>query len=156
MNKIEATSKRERTPMSATNYPDGTDGDRDLLLGLYHGYDQARLLLAGLVARYGSGDTSGRATQRELWNRRHRAGFSPDLFGESHESPAAPEDLSRGAHSAALTAFAAISDKAEELRKTLTSRWPSLREEAGGPLPSRLGHWPMDIGPPSSDEFYSR
>jgi hypothetical protein len=139
--------------MSATDY---TDADRDILLGLYHGYDQARIVLASLVARYGSGEASGEATRRELWGRCHRAGFSPELFGNDRQSPAGLEAISRGAHSAALTAFATISDKAEELRRTLTSRWPSLREEAGGPLPTRLDDWPIEVDPTSSGEFYSQ
>ena len=143
------------TANHTATYTDGIDGDRDMLLGLYHGYDQARILLASLVTRYGSGNASEEVTRRELWSRHRRAGLSPDLFGENRESHADLEDISRGAHSAALTAFATISDKAEELRKVLTSRWPSLREEAGGPLPSRLGSWPLDLDPTISSELSS-
>ena len=135
--------------MSGINY---ADCDRETLLGLYHGYDQARLALAKLVARYGSGDWCGERTQLELWARCRRAGLSPELFCDSREAPAKLEDISRGAHSAALAAFAAVSDKAEELLRDLTSRWPALREDAGGPLPSRPSAWTIDCDRVSSGQ----
>ncbi len=128
------------------------DCDRETLLGLYHGYDQARIALARLVTRYGSGAWCGHMTRRELWARCHRAGFAPELFDHSCESPAKVEDISRGAHSATLTAFATISDKAEELLEVLISRWPCLCEEAGGPLPSRPSAWSSDRDESSSSQ----
>lgn len=148
--KLEDQPKDDGPPMSTTDH---SDSDREMLLGLYHGYDQARILLARLVARYGSGSVSGETTHRELWGRCHRAGFSPDLFGERLESSADLTGIIRGAHSAALSAFATISDKAEELRREITSRWPSLREDAGGPLPSRLGGRPMEIDAMDREEL---
>lgn len=143
------THNHKHNDTQNTNY---ANCDRETLLGLYHGYDQARIALARLVTRYGSGAWCGHMTRRELWARCHRAGFAPELFDHSCESPAKLEDISRGAHSATLTAFATISDKAEELLEVLISRWPCLCEEAGGPLPSRPSAWSIDRDESSSSQ----
>jgi hypothetical protein len=111
--------------------------DQGTLLGLYHGYDQARLELAKLVTRFGTGASSDDDTRRRIWSRAKREGLSLDLFeAPTHVTLEAPGGLNRGAHSAALTAFATISEKAEELLRTLQARWPELCEDAGGPLPT--------------------
>jgi hypothetical protein len=112
-----------------------SDSDRATLLGLYHGYDQARLALARLVTRFGTGATRDEDTARRIWARAERAGLRPEIFDPPSDHTAACDGLNRGAHAAALSAFAAISEKAEELLRTLRVRWPELCEDLGGPLP---------------------
>lgn len=119
--------------------------DQGTLLGLYHGYDQARLELAKLVTRFGTGAPSDDETRRRIWARAEREGLCLDLFDPpSDAAMSTPEGLNRGAHSAALTAFATISDKAEELLRTLQARWPELCQDAGGPLPTPSSAWDSD------------
>lgn len=118
------------------------DEDKATLLGLYHGYDQSRIALGKLVARYGTEAASPRALQRELFGRARREGFTQEL----HEPRCAVlahdgEEIHRGAHSATLTAFATLSDKAEELLRLLRERWPDLCQDAGGPLPAPTPGW---------------
>ena len=118
--------------------------DRATLLGLYHGYDQARVLLATLVARYGA-DPRHADTNQALWRHSRRRGFSQDIHHPPCEIHGEMDAVNRAAHSAALTAFAAISDQAESLLRVLRERWPELREDAGGPLPSPpASSWDLD------------
>ncbi len=119
------------------------EADQSTLLGLYHGYDQARIALAKLVARFGTGAPSDENTRNDIWARARRAGISPELFDPPTPLPNAA-GLNQGAHSAALTAFATMSEQAEELLRTLRERWPELREDAGGPLPAPSPGW--DLG----------
>ena len=114
--------------------------DQGTLLGLYHGYDQARIALAKLVARFGADAPSDGETERRIWARAERQGVSRDLFEPPCELPS-NEGLNLGAHSAALSAFAAISQQADELLAALSERWPQLREDAGGPLPAPSPCW---------------
>ncbi len=111
------------------------EADQSTLLGLYHGYDQARIALAKLVARFGTGAESDEHTRDDIWARTRRAGISPEIFDPPTPLPNAV-GLNRGAHSAALTAFATMSEQAEELLRTLRARWPELCEDSGGPLPA--------------------
>jgi hypothetical protein len=112
------------------------EADQGMLLGLYHGYDQARLALAKLVARYGTEAQSEDETRRHLWARSRRSGFHCEIFDPPGDSAIYADGINRGAHSAALSAFAAMSEQAEELLRHLRERWPHLREDAGGPLPA--------------------
>lgn len=118
------------------------DIDQGTLLGLYHGYDQARLALARLVTQFGAEAASDEETRRRIWSRIAHEGFATDLFHPP--APSATTGLNRGAHSAALSAFAAMSEKAEELLRTIRTRWPELCEDAGGPLPSPSPGWELD------------
>ena len=83
---------------------DDERAERETLLGLYHGYDQARLELARLVSRFGSCAQGRQAL-----------------------------GIRRGAHAAALSSFIAISDKAEALRSQLGERWPELDDAVEAP-----------------------
>lgn len=112
------------------------EADQGTLLGLYHGYDQARLALARLVCEYGTEAPSDAATQRQIWSRVRREGHAPDLFHPVSQIAGTAEGINRGAHSATLAAFATMSEKAEEILRALRERWPDLRDDAGGPLPS--------------------
>jgi hypothetical protein len=114
--------------------------DQAILLGLYHGYDQARIALAKVVARYGAEAPSNEETRRRIWSRARREGRNADLFDPPSEI-AHTDGLSEGAHSAALSAFATISHQADELLETLRERWPHLAEDAGGPLPAPTPSW---------------
>jgi len=116
------------------------EADQGTLLGLYHGYDQARLALARLVARFGT--QADALTQERIWSRTHRLGVAPDLFDPPVELPVA--GINRGAHSAVLAAFAAMSAQAEELLRAIRARWPELCEDAGGPLPLPSPEWDFD------------
>ena len=118
------------------------DAEQATLLGLYHGYDQARLALARVVCQLGSETSTDAATRRQIWSRVHRSGICPDLFQSPH-TPDLP-GVRDGAHSAALAAFATVSEKAEELLTELRERWPELREDAGGPLPAPSPDWLLD------------
>ncbi len=120
-----------------------TEADQSTLLGLYHGYDQARIALAKLVARFGTGAVSDENTRDDIWARARRAGICSEIFDPPMPLPKAV-GLNRGAHSAALTAFATMSEQAEELLRTLRARWPELCEDAGGPLPAPPSGW--DLG----------
>lgn len=120
------------------------DADLETLLGLYHGYDQARLALARLVTQFGSEEASEAETRRQIWARSQRRGHCSDLFDPPIDLPAgshSTQGVIRGAHSAALTAFATMSDKAEELLRALRYRWPELCEDSGGPLPAPTPGW---------------
>lgn len=116
------------------------EADQGTLLGLYHGYDQARLALARLVARFGT--QADDLSQERLWSRAHRSGHSPEIFDPPVELPLS--GINRGAHSAVLAAFAAMSAQAEELLRALRDRWPELCEDAGGPLPVPSPEWEID------------
>jgi len=117
------------------------DSDKATLLGLYHGYDQARLALARVVSRYGAEAPSNEETRRRIFGRARRAGFAEDLFSPEAPPVGSLQGINEGAHSAALTAFAAVSDQAEGLLRELRSRWPELCEDAGGPLPAPPPGW---------------
>lgn len=119
------------------------DADRRTLLGLYHGYDQARLALAKLVARFGTGALDDENTRDDIGSRSERAGTPTEIFDPPTALPSAA-DLNRGAHSAALTAFLTMSEQAEELLRVLRARCPELCDDAGGPLPSPPTGW--DLG----------
>ncbi len=110
------------------------EADQATLLGLYHGYDQSRLALAKLVVSFGAGARGDEETRRRIWQRSRRQGIATDLFVPPSEHRF-PEGLNRAAHAAALTAFATLSEKAEEVLRILRARWPELCEDAGGPLP---------------------
>ena len=121
-------------PIRSLPDPDANPKDEQAtLLGLYYGYDRARVALARVVSELGAETTTDDLTSRRIWSRVQRAGVCPELFEPAPTSPAGVRD---GAHSAALTAFAAISEKAEETLGVLRERWPELREDAGGPLPA--------------------
>jgi hypothetical protein len=117
--------------------------DQSTLLGLYHGYDQSRLVLAKLVARFGTAAGSDESTRDDIWSRSRRTGVAPELFDPPTPLPNAV-GLNQGAHSAALTAFATMSEQAEELLRTLRNRWPELCEDAGGPLPAPAPPWDLE------------
>jgi hypothetical protein len=117
-----------------------SEEDQATLLGLYHGYDQARIALAKLVTHYGADAPSDEETRKRIWNRAKLQGIAPDLFDPPCRLPSS-EGLNRGAHSAALSAFATISHQAEELLQALRARWPDLGEDAGGPLPAPGPRW---------------
>jgi hypothetical protein len=117
-----------------------SEEDQATLLGLYHGYDQARIALAKLVARYGEEAPSDEETRQRIWGRSQRQGIAQDLFDPPCVLPST-DGLNRGAHSAALSAFATISHQAEELLEALRDRWPDLAEDAGGPLPAPSHSW---------------
>ena len=117
------------------------DADQGTLLGLYHGYDQARLALAKLVCEYGTHAPSDAVTQRQIWSRARRDGRAPDLFQPLSQISGTAEGINRGAHSATLSAFATMSEKAEEILRELRERWPDLCDDAGGPLPSPAPDW---------------
>lgn len=116
--------------------------DKATLLGLYHGYDQARIALARVVAELGSQAAADEATRRRIWSRADRQGISAELF----HTPSAAElsGVGASAHSAALAAFATVSEKAEALLRRLRSRWPELCDDAGGPLPAPAPAWELD------------
>jgi hypothetical protein len=130
------------TPAEPTARSSYTEADQSTLLGLYHGYDQARLTLAKLVGRFGSGALSDESTQAHIWARARRAGVSAELFDPPTALRSAT-GLNRGAHSAALTAFATMSEQAEEILRTLRARWPELCEDSGGPLPAPSPGWDL-------------
>ena len=109
------------------------DSDLGTLLGLYHGYDQARIALARLVAEFGSEAADDARTRRRIWSRVQRQGIAPELF-EPPGSGSTP-GVNQAAHTATLSAFALVCDKAEELLRAIHARWPELCEHAGGPLP---------------------
>jgi hypothetical protein len=133
---IEAVpSELTRTRPSRSAPEPGFDPEQATLLGLYHGYDQARVALARLVSRFGTEAHRDEETARRIWARAERAGVGREIFDPPTHLPASCDGLNRGAHAAALTAFAAISEKAEELLRTLRARWPELCEDVGGPLP---------------------
>jgi hypothetical protein len=116
------------------------EADQGTLLGLYHGYDEARLALAKLVSRFGTRATREESTQQRIWSRTHRQGLAREIFDPPVKLPAA-DGINRGAHSAALAAFATMSEQAEELLRALRARWPELSEDAGGPLPAPSQDW---------------
>jgi len=137
---------------------DARDEELGRLLGLYHGYDAARLELARLVARFGSERPDPGLQLRRGREQAARAGFAgppPDARGlpradfaelDSAELDFAKGDFvegdfSDGAHAAVLAAFAIVSDKAEAVLAELCERWPELRAELGGPLPSEHVAW---------------
>ena len=122
-------------PPSCTTPIRYAEADQAMLLGLYHGYDQARLALAKLVVGFGAGARGDEDTRRRIWLRAQRQGIATDLFVAPVSDPRLPDGLNRGAHAAALTAFATLSEKAEEMLRILRARWPELCEDAGGPLP---------------------
>ena len=109
------------------------DGELGTLLGLYHGYDQARIALARLVCQFGAQSADDDRTRRRIWSRVQRQGIASDLFESPH--PAAIPGVSRGAHAATLSAFAMVSEQAEKVLRRIHARWPELCEDAGGPLP---------------------
>ena len=116
--------------------PNPAELDRATLLGLYHGYDEARRALAALVARFGRAAD----TDRRLWQTTRREFHYDDLYGQDSSelvTRGEAEEVSRGAHLAALSAFATISDQAEQLLSTLSERHPELLDFEGGPLPTR-------------------
>ena len=118
------------------------EADQSTLLGLYHGYDQARIALAKLVAHFGTGAVSDENTRDDIWARTQRAGICPEIFDPPTPLPRAV-GLNRGAHSATLSAFALLSEQAEELLRALRARWPELCEDAGGPLPAPPPGWDL-------------
>ena len=120
-----------------------TDADPSTLLGLYHGYDQARLALAKLGARFGTEALGDENTRDNIGSGSERAGIPTEIFDPPTALPSAA-DLNRGAHSAALTAFLTMSEQAEELLRVLRARCPELCDAAGGPLPSPPTGW--DLG----------
>jgi hypothetical protein len=113
--------------------PDSAEADLGTLLGLYHGYDQARVVLARLACDLGSEAASDHETAGRIWSRVQREGLAADLFHPPLTG--ATPGVTRGAHAAALAAFATVSEKAEQLLRTIHSQWPELRESVGGPLP---------------------
>jgi hypothetical protein len=117
------------------------EADQGTLLGLYHGYDQARLALAKLVNRFGTEAPSDADTRRRIWARAERQGLRPEIFDPPCPLASGTGGINQAAHSAALSAFATMSDKAEELLRTLRTRWPELGEDAGGPLPAPSPDW---------------
>jgi hypothetical protein len=110
------------------------ESDLGTLLGLYHGYDQARIALARLVSEFGGENASDAHTCQRIWSRAERQGVALDLF----DPPATREasGITAAAHAATLSAFAVVCEKAEELLRTIQARWPELCEDAGGPLPA--------------------
>ncbi|MFP6606062.1 MAG: hypothetical protein VCC19_05760 [Myxococcota bacterium] len=120
-----------------------TDADPSTLLGLYHGYDQARLALAKLVTRFRTEALGDENTRDNIGSGSERAGIPTEIFDPATALPSAA-DLNRGAHSAALTAFLTMSEQAEELLRVLRARCPELCDDAGGPLPSPPTGW--DLG----------
>lgn len=139
---------RERTHTSHSSRPhlasdDRSDpGERATLLGLYHGYDQARVALARVVAELGSQAAADEATRRRIWSRAQRQGISPELFHAP--PPASLNGVGASAHSAALAAFAVVSEKADSLLRRIRERWPELCDDAGGPLPAPTPGWELD------------
>jgi len=113
--------KQERT--GADNYDSGT------LLGLYHGYDQARRVLERLARhyRYRACEEGRVAQELSLCAGEDASGHRP-IFEQVAADVAALEGLNRGAQTAVLSAFALVSDKAEELRQELMTRCPELRD----------------------------
>lgn len=118
-----------------------SEADQATLLGLFHGYDQARLSLAKLVSRFGTDAPTNEETQRRIFSRTRRLGIAADLFMPPSQLDGNIEGLNQGAHSATLSAFAAVSEQAEELLRALRKRWPDLCEDAGGPLPVPSSDW---------------
>ncbi len=118
-------------PLPTRNRRD--DAELGTLLGLYHGYDQARLGLARLVGQFGAQSANDDQMRRRIWSRIHRQGIASDLFDAPQPGPIA--GVARGAHAAALSAFATVSEQAETVLRRIHARWPELCEDAGGPLP---------------------
>jgi hypothetical protein len=132
-----------RTAQVSTLSPRTTyaEADQGTLLGLYHGYDQARISLAKLVNRFGTDASSDAETRRRIWARAERQGLRAEIFDPPCPLDGTAEGINQAAHTAALSAFATMSEKAEELLRTLRTRWPELGEDAGGPLPAPAPNW---------------
>jgi len=132
---------QEHTARASRSGISHAEVDQATLLGLFHGYDQARIALARVVTRYGVEAPSSEETKRKIWDSARRAGFTDGLFHPPSELEGSLEGINEGAHSAALSAFATVSHQAEEILRELRVRWPDLRDDAGGPLPAPSATW---------------
>ena len=109
--------------------------DPETLLGLYRGYDAARVALGRVAGQLGRRRACDDATLDALVGRGGGAVASPS-------AERTRQSVQRSAQAAALAAFSLVCEQAEDLRRTLVRRWPELREDAGGPLPVRASDPP--------------
>ena len=88
-------------------------------LGLYLGYDRARVALGRLASELS------------------RSSFEATSLRSGVATVASRDELQRGASAAAFAAFTLVCEQAEDLRRELCERWPELRADLGGPVPVR-------------------
>jgi hypothetical protein len=111
--------------------------DPETLLGLYRGYDAARVALARLAGQMGRHPACDDTTLDAVVG----------LSGGGVASPSAErvrQGVQQGAQAAAFAAFSLVCEQAEALRRSLVARWPELREDLGGPLPVRANDPPAN------------
>ena len=90
--------------------------DPETLLGLYRGYDAARVALARLAAQLERRPACDDATLDALVGR--KGGAAASVSAERVR-----QGVQRGTQAAALAAFSLVCEQAEELRRTLVRRW---------------------------------